>query len=105
MSEQMKVDGVKIIGHRILVLPEENKELMSKGGVILAPTYQNLKKSTKATVVQVGEKVQDLVQVGDIVHYQPVYELSVEIKGIRHVILDLGPTSPVGSTFVVETRE
>jgi co-chaperonin GroES (HSP10) len=104
MSEEIKVDGIKIIGHRILVLPEEHSELKTKGGIIVTETYQNLKKSVKGTVIGVGEKVKDIVQVGDIVHYQKIYELSIDIKNVRHVILDISPNNPAGHTLVVESR-
>ena len=76
----------KPIGKNILVIPDEEKILKSAGGIILTETHDTLKREIKGKVVGVGEKI-DVISAGDTVLYQKMYELSITLNGIRHVIL------------------
>lgn len=88
METVVETDSFKAIGNRILVLPEEQKESKTAGGIIVPESYETLKAQfIKGKVISVGEKLSDQIQVGDIVCYQKLYELSINVKKVRHVIL------------------
>ena len=89
-NQTIEITNMRAIGDKILVLPQEVDETKTAGGIILTQTYDTLKKEVMGTVVSVGEKLQDQIKVGDTVVYQKVYELSVTISGVRHVVLKAG---------------
>lgn len=87
MNQEIRVESLKVIGNRVLIIPEETSEMKTRGGIILTETYDSLKREVIGQVVGVGEKLSDQIQVGDKICYQKVYELTVFIKDVRHVVL------------------
>ena len=93
---KLDIVSFKPLGKRILVLPEPEGELKSKGGIIIAQeTAETVKRDIKGTIVAIGDKV-DEVQIGDVVSYKKMFELSINILNTRHVVLDLSKEHVTG---------
>ena len=90
------IKGLKMVGNRVLLLPEPHNE-KSDGGIILTETYDTVKRTVKGKVVSVSDKMKDYISVGDTIVYKKMYELSVDIKSVRHVILKEEHIIVVGS--------
>lgn len=70
---------------RILVLPDEQTNRKTNGGIFLPDAYKPTQ--FKGTVVSVGMKVADLIQPGERVIYPPNEGDVVSIDGKEHLIL------------------
>jgi co-chaperonin GroES (HSP10) len=85
MTEKVKIMGFRPIGDKILVLPEEYEAKI--GSIKLPDTYLSVKSHVKAKVIAVGGKVTSQIKEGDTVVYKKMYELSIDIDDVKHVIL------------------
>jgi len=78
---------MKLLQNRILVKPEEAKEV-SKGGIILPDELKE--KEYKGTVVATGAGLKDeamTVKVGDVVKYPKHAGNEVDVDGTPHLIM------------------
>lgn len=61
---------IKPLGNRILILPvDQNKEEVTKTGIILVKKEEDIKPSTKGQIIAVGAKVPEEIEIGATVLY------------------------------------
>ena len=87
----LAIEKFKPINQYILVKPllENSDDQKTAGGVILPGTsYDALKVYLKGTVVDVSKTLKADIKKGDIVVYKKLFELSVTIDGVKHLVLN-----------------
>ena len=81
------INNLKPNGDRLLVLPDHVDEQVTESGLVIPEDYDSMKNTpVTGLVVAVGDDVKN-VNVNDILLYQKLYELSVDIGGVRHIII------------------
>ena len=84
------ITNFKPHGEKILVIPDEESggEQTTESGLVIPESYESLKNvPVTGLVVEVGDDVKGIKK-GDILVYQKLFELSVDINGVLHIIIE-----------------
>ena len=77
---------MRAVGKYIVIKPIKEKEITTKGGLILAEKQREDIRYRKAEILVVGDLV-DTVKKGDVVYYDKSSGFNIEIKKVQYLVI------------------
>ncbi len=79
---------MKPIGNRVLVKSQE-KEKTTSSGIIIPDSVGESNKPKTGEVVAIGSTITEPIEIGDMVVYGKFAGFEVELKGVKHMVLQM----------------